>query len=99
MHCDHDVAIVGGGAAGTLAAIHLLRQARPGSRIAVYEPSPRPGEGVAYSTRRREHLLNVPAGRMSALPDGPADFLPWPAGREGYAGAGDLPRCHPPRRD
>lgn len=99
MHCDHDIAIVGGGAAGTLAAIHLLRRARPGLRIAMFEPAPRPGEGVAYSTRRREHLLNVPAGRMSALPDEPADFLRWLAGREEYAGAGDLSGCYLPRRD
>src|SRR5690606_7587856 len=65
MHCDHDIAIVGGGAAGTLAAIQLLHRAPQGWRIALYEPAPRPGEGVAYSTRRAEHLLNVPAGRMS----------------------------------
>lgn len=77
MHCDHDIAIVGGGAAGTLAAIQLLRRAPPGWRIALYEPTPRPGEGVAYSTRRAEHLLNVPAGRMSAFADAPDDFVRW----------------------
>lgn len=77
MHCDHDIAIVGGGAAGTLAAIQLLRRAPAGWRIALYEPAPRPGEGVAYSTRRGEHLLNVPAGRMSAFPDAPDDFVRW----------------------
>ncbi|RRN79497.1 pyridine nucleotide-disulfide oxidoreductase [Pseudoxanthomonas sp. SGD-10] len=99
MHRDHDIAIVGGGAAGTLAAIHLLRQARPGLRIAIYEPAPRPGEGVAYSTRRPEHLLNVPAGKMSALPEEPADFLHWLAGRAEYAGAGDLSGRYLPRRD
>src|SRR5690606_13237772 len=77
MHCDHDIAIVGGGAAGTLAAIQLLHRAPQGWRIALYEPAPRPGEGVAYSTRRAEHLLNVPAGRMSAFPDAPDDFVRW----------------------
>src|SRR5690606_7794125 len=84
MHRDHDIAIVGGGAAGTLAAIHLLRRAAPGLRIAMYEPSLHPGEGVAYSTRRPEHLLNVPAGKMSALPDEPGDFLAWLAARREY---------------
>jgi len=99
MHRDHDIAIVGGGAAGTLAAIHLLRRAAPGLRIAMYELSARPGEGVAYSTRRPEHLLNVPAGKMSALPDEPGDFLAWLATRREYASAGDLSGRYLPRRD
>ena len=77
MDCEHDIAIIGGGAAGTLAAIQLLRRGRPGLRVALYEPAGRPGEGVAYSTTRPEHLLNVPAGRMSAFPDRPEDFVDW----------------------
>ena len=33
--------------------------------------------GVAYGTRCDRHLLNVPAGLMSALPDEPSHFLGW----------------------
>src|SRR5690606_29061780 len=33
------------------------------------------GRGVAYGTREPCHLLNVPAGGMSAFPDDPGHFL------------------------
>ncbi|WP_368563066.1 FAD/NAD(P)-binding protein [Pseudoxanthomonas sp. UTMC 1351] len=70
-----DLAIIGGGAAGVLATIHALRVARTAVRIVLIEPAERLGEGVAYATRYREHLLNVPIRRMSAFDDAPADFL------------------------
>lgn len=70
-----DVAIIGGGAAGTLVAIQLLRRARAAIRLVLVEASPSLVEGVAYSTRREEHLLNVPAGGMSAFPERPGDFV------------------------
>ncbi|PPU76384.1 MULTISPECIES: FAD/NAD(P)-binding protein [Xanthomonas] len=69
------IAIVGGGAAGVLVALQLLRQARTPVRIELIEPHAVLGEGVAYSTARPEHLLNVPAARMSALVDAPQDFV------------------------
>ena len=51
------------------------------------------GEGVAYSTREQAHLLNVPAGRMSAWPDRPNDFVEWVSRRHGVAAPTDfLPR-------
>lgn len=69
-----DVAIIGGGAAGVLTALHILRQARTVLHVALFEPASTLGEGIAYATPAPQHLLNVPAGRMSALPDQPADF-------------------------
>lgn len=71
------VLIVGGGAAGVLVAIHLLRQVRDPVLVEIAEPRAHLGEGVAYSTRNSAHLLNVPAGRMSALPDDPDHFRAW----------------------
>ncbi len=68
------VAIVGGGASGTLAAIHLLRAAPV--RVVLVEPGA-PGRGVAYATPSVAHVLNVPAGKMSAFPDAPTGFLDW----------------------
>jgi len=70
-----DVAIVGGGASGVLCAIHLLRAGDVPLRIALIEKTGEPGAGIAYSTRRPEHLLNVVAGRMSAIDADPEHFM------------------------
>ncbi|MFO1539023.1 MAG: FAD/NAD(P)-binding protein [Chloroflexota bacterium] len=70
------VCVVGGGAAGILAAVALARHpSRTARRIVVVEPRPELGTGVAYGTRSPSHLLNVRAAGMSALPDVPADFV------------------------
>ena len=71
------IGIVGGGAAGVLVAIHLARTATETLNITVYEPRESLGEGVAYSTHDNGHLLNVPAGGMSAFPDEPDHFRAW----------------------
>jgi len=86
MHSRCDLAIVGGGAAGALAAIHCLQRARSPLRIVLFDPAAEPGRGVAYGTGRPEHVLNVPAGRMSLFPDRPEDFVDYLAGLPGYAG-------------
>ena len=72
---DFDIAIIGGGAGGVLSAIHALRLAEAGVRIALIEPAARLAQGVAYATTHAEHLLNVPARRMSAFEDRPDDFV------------------------
>ena len=83
------VAIIGGGASGTLAAIHLLREAaarnRP-LRIALIDRLGRHGLGQAYATTHPDHLLNTPAQRMSALAGDSEHLLRWAAG----AGLGAL---------
>lgn len=93
------IAIVGGGLSGALLTVHLLRLARPGVRVVLIERAPAVGRGTAYGTGCEQHLLNVPAGRMSALPDAPDHFLDWVRARAGETGfprqveAGDfLPR-------
>jgi uncharacterized NAD(P)/FAD-binding protein YdhS len=70
------VAVVGGGASGTLVALNLLRT-DDGVRVTIFEPTGRVGLGVAYGTADDRHLLNVRAGNMSALPDVPSDLLDW----------------------
>ncbi|THA34923.1 hypothetical protein E6R62_38850, partial [Streptomyces sp. A1136] len=47
---QRSVAIVGGGMAGTLAAIRLLRQAQTPLLIRIFDPNPELGRGLAYST-------------------------------------------------
>ncbi len=70
-----DLAIVGGGAGGVLAAMQALRLAATPLRIVMIEPREVLAQGVAYATAYGEHVLNVPAARMSAFDDRPADFL------------------------
>jgi uncharacterized NAD(P)/FAD-binding protein YdhS len=74
---ERSIAIVGGGFAGSLLAIHLLRHALPGTRVYLFDRSGRFGSGLAYSTQHAGHLLNAPAIRMSAFADRPRDFLNW----------------------
>ena len=74
------VVIVGGGAAGTLTALHLVRTASrrsTGLDITVIDPADRCARGVAFGTRDAAHLLNVPASGMSALPEDPGHFVAW----------------------
>ncbi|MFM7047706.1 MAG: FAD/NAD(P)-binding protein [Actinomycetota bacterium] len=71
------IIIVGGGAAGTLTAIHLARDAHTATNVTVIEPRSQLGEGVAYGTADESHLLNVPASGMSAYDDDPTSFVRW----------------------
>jgi uncharacterized NAD(P)/FAD-binding protein YdhS len=83
-----EIAIVGGGASGALVAAQLVRQGFSG-RIALLEMRARLGHGLAYSTSLEQHLLNVPAGKMSAFPDQPAHFLEWLRARNAPGAAAD----------
>jgi uncharacterized NAD(P)/FAD-binding protein YdhS len=88
-----DVAIVGGGASGTLLAVQLLRRAERPGRLLLLDRSGDFGLGVAYRTEEPLHLLNVPAARMSALPDEEGHFLDWLRVRQPDAG----PDAYAPR--
>lgn len=71
------VAVIGAGASGTLLALNLLRHSPAGTRITLIERHASFGPGLAYATANPNHLLNVPAGRMSAFADQPRHFLDW----------------------
>jgi uncharacterized NAD(P)/FAD-binding protein YdhS/glyoxylase-like metal-dependent hydrolase (beta-lactamase superfamily II) len=73
----YTVAIIGGGFSGMMVAIHLLQNANTPLCIKLIERQMEVGTGVAYSTSIYNHLLNVPAGKMSAFPDQPDHFLAW----------------------
>ena len=69
------VAIVGGGFSGTLLATNLLRH---GVNVVLVErDEAQLAKGLAFGTRRPEHLLNVRASNMSAFPDDLGHFLRW----------------------
>ena len=77
------IAIVGGGASGTLTAVQLLRGAAAQQlpvRVTLIDRHGRHGLGLAYSTTRPAHLMNVMAGQLSGLPDDPDHLVRW-AGR------------------
>jgi len=69
------VSIIGAGVSGVLSCFHLHRL-KPGTKIYLIESKPmQAGKGLAYSTGDETHLLNVAAGKMSALPEEPRHFL------------------------
>ncbi len=71
-----DVAIIGGGAAGTLTAVHLLRAGAP-VQVAIVERADRLGRGIAYSTTNPRHLMNVPASTIGGLSGRPGHLVEW----------------------
>jgi hydroxyacylglutathione hydrolase len=76
MKPNKTIAIIGGGASGALTAYHLIRRGVQ-AKVMLIDPHADLGLGLAYSTPSYRHLLNVPAGKISALPDQPNHFLDW----------------------
>jgi len=72
-----DVAIIGAGFSGSMVAVHLVHTLRCTREIALIEKRRRTGPGIAYGTDNPVHLLNVPAGKMSAFPEKPSHFFEW----------------------
>lgn len=75
MRCT-TIAVIGAGFSGTLLSRWLQELSPAGTRIVLIDRGGF-GTGRAYATRNHNHLLNVPAGRMSAFPDLPRDFVRW----------------------
>jgi uncharacterized NAD(P)/FAD-binding protein YdhS len=90
---DPRIAIIGGGAAGTIVASELARRAIAAT-VHVYEPRADVGPGLAYSTTDPQHLVNVPAGRLSAVAGEPDHLLHWLEGERHEA----LPQTFVERR-
>lgn len=88
------IAVIGGGASGTLAAICILREVAARQlplRVALIDRHGRHGLGQAYSTTHPAHLLNSPASTMSALTVDPGHLARW-AEQAGVEYDGFLPR-------
>jgi len=71
-----------------MAAVNLARLSDAPVEIQLINHCHPLGRGVAYGTERPEHLLNVAARNMSAVPDHPDHFLDWLRTRVDYS---DLP--------
>ncbi len=76
MQQEKTVLVIGAGLSGVLTAVHLLRDGigEPLQVILVNRTGAM-ARGLAYGTRSEQHLLNVPAGRMSAFTDDEESFL------------------------
>jgi uncharacterized NAD(P)/FAD-binding protein YdhS len=61
--------------------------------VVVIEPRAELGQGVAFGTTDLAHLLNVPAGCLSALPEQPGHFTAWARRRADVDGRSFLPRA------
>lgn len=92
----YDLAVIGGGFSGTMAAVQaILRSKRP-IKIALVEKNPQKlFKGTAYGTIDPNHLLNVPAGKMSAFPDKSNHFVEWLVKNEYGAAEEITPRFMP----
>lgn len=88
------IVVIGAGFCGTAVAVQLLRLAGDrATRVLLLNRSGLMARGVAYGTRSDSHLLNVPAGRMSALPEDPGSFLRYAQGYDPrVSGASFVPR-------
>ncbi|EHP38467.1 hypothetical protein OR16_37220 [Cupriavidus basilensis OR16] len=90
------IAIVGGGMAGTLSAIRLLRDSSGPLAVHLFEPRAEPGRGLAYSTQDPAHYLNGPALNFSLYPEALEDFSRWLV-RHGLASTAEADHAFAPR--
>lgn len=67
--------IIGAGFSGAVTAAQFLRRSPSDVRVVLINRSGTMARGLAYGTNSPLHLLNVPAGNMSADVDDPEDFL------------------------
>lgn len=71
------IAVVGVGFSGLMTSIHLIKNARSGMKLYLINDKHSFGKGIAYSTSSGNHLLNVPAAKMSCIPSSPDHFVDW----------------------
>ncbi|QDH25480.1 pyridine nucleotide-disulfide oxidoreductase [Neokomagataea tanensis] len=90
------VVIIGGGATGSIVALHLRSLLPDVEQVVVVEPKAELGRGLAYSTDGEEHRINVPAHKMSARSAEPLDFANWLTTHIGAAPTPNSDR-YPPR--
>jgi uncharacterized NAD(P)/FAD-binding protein YdhS len=78
------VAIVGGGFSGVMTAVNLAHLSQRPLYVTLINNHCPTGRGVAFGSRRMEHLLNVAARNMSAFSYKPDHFLQWLRTRSEY---------------
>jgi uncharacterized NAD(P)/FAD-binding protein YdhS len=71
------IGIIGGGFTGTMTAVQLVKKSTAPLEIILINEKGTLNRGIAYHPYSDKHLLNVPAGKMSAFPDESDHFLDW----------------------
>jgi len=71
------IAIIGGGFSGVMTLVNLLRLSSDPINLILVHQEGLIGRGIAYGTRRPEHVLNAAARNLSAFPDQPDHLLHW----------------------
>jgi uncharacterized NAD(P)/FAD-binding protein YdhS len=84
------IAIIGGGFSGVMTAVNLARLSRRPLHLTLINQHRPLGRGVAFGSRRMEHLLNVAARNMSAFPEMPDHLLQWLRTRSEYDTVPDI---------
>ncbi|SKD04934.1 Uncharacterized NAD(P)/FAD-binding protein YdhS [Burkholderia sp. CF099] len=79
---SNTIIVVGGGFAGAVTAIHLIRAAldnatRAPLEIHIVESDGEIGRGIAYSTRNDDHIVNGPAALFGLYPNAPSHLVEW----------------------
>ncbi len=77
MSRESIVTIVGGGIAGTIAAIRLIEETKDQIVIHIFDERGAFREGVGYTKESAGLLLNVPCFHMGIYPNCTDDFLNW----------------------
>lgn len=72
-----DITIIGAGFSGNLVLANLIRKLNSPKKIIIADDSKFPFRGLAYSTPRPEHLLNVRSSNMGAFADDAQNFYKW----------------------
>ncbi len=88
------IAVIGGGFSGTIAVLQLLKRLPPDQPVLLCERADAFARGVAYTTGDHDHLLNVRASNLSAIPEDPRHFQDWLARRAEECGSAGI--CETP---
>lgn len=78
------IGLIGGGFSGTMTAVQLIYHATEPIEIILISEEKNFNRGIAYNPYSKNHLLNVPAAKMSAFPDRPEHFLDWVMQQHGF---------------
>ncbi|MBA8880037.1 FAD/NAD(P)-binding protein [Phyllobacterium myrsinacearum] len=94
------IVIIGGGFAGSVAALKLFDHTTVPLAISIIERRSELGRGVAYSTTEPVHLVNGPARIFSLYPDDPEHLVRWlqdHGAENGWIPPDDVADSSPPR--